>query len=163
MFNIGDKIVYPTHGAGIIESIAERETDGKTEHFYIMRMISSDMTIMIPVNNCDSIGIRSVMNKSEAQKVLDTFKSEPIIEYPNWNKRHRENMRKIKSGDIYEILQVVKDLMYRDRSKGLSTSERKMLNSTKQIIVSELVLSTLGDKDEIENIMLNSIDDMIAN
>lgn len=160
MYHIGDKIVYPMHGAGVIESIEEREVLGKKKTYYIMRMPSGDMTAMIPTEGCDDIGVRFVISREEAQNVLETFKTTPIYEDNNWNKRHRENMLKIKSGDIYQVLNVVKDLMYRDRAKGLSTSERKMLNSARQILVSELVLSTVAGKTDIESIITDTVENL---
>lgn len=160
MYHIGDKIVYPMHGAGIIESIEEREVLGKKQTYYIMRMPSGDMTAMIPTDNCDEIGVRFVIDRDEAQKVLEAFINAPIYQDNNWNKRHRENMIKIKSGDIYQVVNVVKDLMYRDRAKGLSTSERKMLNSAKQILVSELVLSSVAGKSDIESIITDTVENL---
>ena len=160
MYHVGDKIVYPMHGAGVIEAIEEREVLGKKQTYYIMRMPPGDMTAMIPTNGCEEIGVRDVISREEAQKVLETFKTTPIYEDNNWNKRHRENMIKIKSGDIYQVLNVVKDLMYRDRAKGLSTSERKMLNSAKQILISELVLSSVAGKSDIESIITDTVDNL---
>lgn len=159
MYHIGDRIVYPTHGAGIIEAIEEREVLGKKHCYYIMRIPAGDMTVMIPTDGCDEIGVRFVISREEAEKVLEAFKNAKIDRDGNWNKRHRENMVKIKSGDIYQVLGVVKELMYRDHEKGLSTSERKMLNSAKQIMVSELVLSSVAGKSDIESI----IDDTVEN
>ena len=161
MYKIGDKILYPPHGAGIIESIEERVVLGKKQGYYVMRMPSEDMTVMIPIDSCDEIGVRFVIEKSEAIKVLDAFKSEPIEEDGNWNRRQRENIVKIKSGDIYQVLGVVKELMYRDKAKGLSTSERKMLNNARQIVISELVLSNVAGRDDIESIISDTIDEMI--
>ena len=150
MYNIGDRIVYPMYGAGVIESIEEREILGNVHQYYIVRMpVAGEMTLMLPLDKCNEIGVRDVISKDEASKVLETFRTVEIESDSNWNKRHRENMAKIKSGDIYQVLGVVKELMYRDKKKGLSTSERKMLNSAKQIVVSELVLSSVADKDDI--------------
>ena len=149
------------HGAGVIEAIEEKEFLGKKQSYYIMRMPAGDMTVMIPESHCDEIGVRFVISKDEAGKVLEAFRKAPIYKDSNWNKRHRENMLKIKSGDIYQVLSVVKELMYRDRQKGLSTSERKMLNSAKQIMVSELVLSSVAGKSDIENIMCDTVDQLI--
>lgn len=160
MYHIGDKIVYPMHGAGVIESIEEREVLGRKQTYYIMRMPSGDMTAMIPTESSEGIGVRDVISCEEARKVLETFKTEPVYEDSNWNKRHRDNMMKIKSGDIYQVLKVVKDLMYRDKAKGLSTSERKMLNSAKQILVSELVLSSVAGKSDIENIITDTVENL---
>lgn len=158
MYHVGDKIVYPMHGAGIIEAIEEREVLGKKHTYYIMRMPAGGMTVMIPADCCESIGVRFVISQDEGRKVLEAFKDAPVYEDNNWNKRHRDNMVKIKSGNIYQVLGVVKDLMYRDHIKGLSTSERKMLNSAKQIMISELVLSKAAGKNDIESIMTDTVE-----
>ena len=162
MYNIGDRIVYPMNGAGVIESIEEREILGNVHQYYIVRMpVAGEMTLMLPLDKCNEIGVRDVISKDEASKVLETFRTVEIESDSNWNKRHRENMAKIKSGDIYQVLGVVKELMYRDKKKGLSTSERKMLNNAKQIVVSELVLSSVADKDDIESIITDTVDEMV--
>ena len=161
MYNIGDKIVYPLHGAGIIEAIEEKNILGKKQSYYVMKMtFSGEMKVMIPMLGCEEIGVRNVIEKEEAAKVLEAFRKAPIGENNNWNKRQRENMQKIKSGDIYQVLGVVKELMYRDKSKGLSTSERKMLNNAKQIMISELVLSKVAGKNDIESIMNDTVDEL---
>ncbi len=161
MYNIGDKIVYPMHGAGVIESIEERDVLGKKQSYYVMKISSSgEMKVMIPMENCDEIGVRFVIDKEEGAKVLEAFRNAPVCENANWNKRHRENMQKIKTGDIYQVLDVVKELMYRDKSKGLSTSERKMLNNAKQIMVSELVMSKVAGQNDIESIMCDTVDEL---
>ena len=152
-YNIGDKIVYPVHGAGIIESIENREIMGEKKEYYIMKMPIGDMKVMIPVANAEEIGIRDVIDKNEADKVIARFKECSTEMDSNWNKRSRENTAKLKSGDIYEVAQVVKSLMYRDKTRGLSTGERKMLNSAKQIMVSELVMAKAVKQSEIENII----------
>lgn len=161
MYNIGDKVVYPMHGAGIIEAIEDKMILGKKQSYYIMKMtVSGEMTVMIPLQNCDEIGVRFVIDRDEGAKVLEAFRNAPVEDNTNWNKRHRENMQKIKTGDIYQVLGVVKELMYRDKSKGLSTSERKMLNNAKQIMVSELVLSKVAGKSDIESIMCDTVDEL---
>jgi len=163
LYNIGDKIVYPMHGAGVIESIEEREVLGKKQSYYVMKMtFTGEMTVMIPMNGCDEIGVRFVIGKEEGAKVLEAFRDAPVEENLSWNKRHREHMTKIRSGDIYQVLGVVKELMYRDKSKGLSTSERKMLNNAKQIMVSELVLSKVAGRSDIESIMCDTVDGLFA-
>jgi len=152
-YNIGDKIVYPVHGAGVIESIEDREIMGEKKEYYIMRMPIGDMQVMIPVANAKDIGIRDVIGKEEADKVIKSFKECSTEMDSNWNKRSRENTAKIKSGNIYEVAKVVKSLMFRDKTRGLSTGERKMLNSAKQIMVSELVMAKAVKQSEIENII----------
>lgn len=152
-YNIGDKIVYPMHGAGVIEAIEDREIMGAKQTYYIMRMPIGDMKVMIPTCNAEEIGIRDVIDKDEADRVLASFKACTTEMDSNWNKRYRENVARIKSGNIYEVVRVVKNLMFREKSRGLSTGERKMLNGAKQILVSELVVAKSIKQSEVENIM----------
>ena len=153
MFSIGDKVVYPMHGAGIIESIEEREILGETRKYYVMKIPVGEMKVMIPTNNVEGIGIRDIIDKKAADKVFKSLESECDEQTANWNKRYRENMDKIKSGNVYEVADVVKHLVVRERSKGLSTGERKMLNSAKQILISELVLAKDMNPVDVEDII----------
>ncbi len=153
MFNIGDKIVYPMHGAGIIEAIEEKEILGQKQDYYIVRMPIGDMKVMIPVNCTGDIGIREVISTDVADRVIEMMGNHEKITNTNWNKRYRENMAKIKSGDIFAVAEVVRSLITREREKGLSTGERKMLSSAKQILISELILAKGLDQREIENII----------
>ncbi len=150
MYSIGDKVVYPMYGAGIIEAIEEQEFQGVINKYYVMKMPMGDMKVMIPMLNAEKIGIRNVIDVHEADKVLEEFSAINIDCDLSWNKRYRENMVKIKGGDIYEVARVVKMLMTRDRAKGLSTGEKKMLSSAKQILISELVLAKNISQEEIE-------------
>ncbi|MBO5059753.1 MAG: CarD family transcriptional regulator [Clostridia bacterium] len=161
MYKIGDKILYPMHGAGVIEEIEEQTVLGKKQAYYIMKMPPEGMKVMIPTATCEDIGVRFIISQTEGLKVLERFRSEPISNDDNWNRRHRENMVKIKSGDIYQVLTVVKNLMFRDRRKGLSTSERKMLGVSRQILVSELVLCGAADKSDVESIMSDTIEELL--
>lgn len=154
MFNIGDKIVYPMHGAGIIESIEEREILGERKRYYVMKMPVGDMKVMIPINNVECIGIRDVIDDEHADEVFQSLSSKSSEQSTaNWNKRYRENMSKIKSGNVFEVAEVVKSLILRERSKGLSTGERKMLNSAKQILISELVLAKNMKPSDVEELI----------
>lgn len=153
MFDIGDKIVYPMHGAGVIESIEEREILGCKQQYYIVKIPVGDMKVMIPINNVDCIGIREIIGANEVEKVLNLLKDQNADITSNWNKRYRENMMKIKSGNIFEVAEVVKTLMVREKEKGLSTGEKKMLNNAKQILISELVLAKGANQSEIEDII----------
>lgn len=161
MYSVGDKILYPPHGAGVIEGIEERVVLGKKHNYYILKMPSEDMTVMIPTEGCDEIGVRYVIAKEEALKVLETFRKEPVVVDDNWNRRQRENIVKIKSGDIYEVLSVVKALMLREKTKGLSTSERKMLNSSKRIMTSEIVLSGAASIGDVESILNDTVEELL--
>lgn len=151
MFNVGDKIVYPMHGAGVIESIEEKEILGQKQDYYVMKMPFGDMKVLIPTHNIDEIGIREIIDTCDVDKVFAVLQEHSINVSANWNKRYRENMVKIKSGNIYEVADVVRILMLREREKGLSTGERKMLNSARQILISELVLAKGSDQFEIES------------
>ena len=138
------------HGAGVIEAIAEKKLLNKKQKYYIMRIPVGDMKVMIPINNSKEIGIREIIDKKTAKKVLQEFKSLQADFTSNWNKRYRENMLKIKSGKILDVAYVVKTLMIRDKLKGLSTGERKMLNNARQILISELVLTQVSCQEKIE-------------
>ncbi|WP_352419806.1 CarD family transcriptional regulator [Proteiniborus sp.] len=157
MFNIGDKIVYPMHGAGIIIAIEEKEILGKKRKYYIMKMPMGDMKVMVPIDNIEDIGIREVINDEEIDQVLAVLGDHKTKMPQNWNRRYRANMDKIKSGDIYEIASVVRNLIIRDREKGLSTGERKMLNNAKQMLISEIVLAKNIEQLEAEDLIDNIV------
>ncbi len=163
MYKIGDSVVYPMHGAGVIEDIEQKEILGKQQSYYVVRMPIGDMKVMVPMNNAAEVGMRDVIDKAQAQKVLDDFRTVETDVIQNWNKRFRENMVKIKSGDIFEVSAVVKSLMLRDRQKGLSTGERKMLSNAKQILISEIVVATGVDHASIEESLYGMVDEELAN
>lgn len=161
MYAVDDKVVHPMHGAGVIEEIKEIEIVGNKRKYYTVRFAMGNMVTNIPVENSDSIGIRKVIGKNEAKKVLETFRKLPVADDNNWNKRQRENLIKIKSGDIYQVLGVLKDLMFREKTKGLSTSERKTLGSARQIVISELLMSKVAEIGDIESIINDTIEALI--
>lgn len=162
MYCIGNKVVHPLHGAGTIEEIKELEIVGQKRQYYVVRFAIGNMVTNIPIDNSERIGIRPVIDKSEAKKVLQSFRDAQVEDDANWNKRQRDNLVKIKSGDIYQVLEVLKELMYREKLKGLSTSERKTLCSAKQIVVSELVLSEVADIGDIESIMNDTVEELVG-
>jgi CarD family transcriptional regulator len=147
------------HGAGVIESIEEKEFLGQKQDYYVLKMPVGDMRVMIPIRNVVGIGIREIIPSEEIDKVLRILRDQTIGATANWNKRYRENMVKIKSGSIYEVADVVRSLMLRERVRGLSTGERKMLNSAKQILISELVLAKGADQIEIEVIINDCVNE----
>lgn len=157
MYQISDKIVHPLHGAGIIEDIVSKHISGETIEYYVLRLSSSSVTVMIPVKSSDSIGLRAVISCEEAQNVLCTIPTIAIEDDANWNRRYRDNMDRIKSGNLLEVACVIKSLMARELRKPLSTGERKMLSTAKQILFSELVLATGLASEEIEKIVRESI------
>ncbi len=156
MFNVGDKIVYPMHGAGTIDAIEEKDILGEKQNYYIIKM-PGEVKVMVPISKAGDIGVRSVIDKAEAGKVLEVLEANETEMSNNWNKRYKENMEKMKSGSIYEVADVVRNLSYKQKEKGLSTGEKKMLNNAKQILVSELVLAEHASENEVENLVENKI------
>lgn len=140
MFQIGDKIVHPMHGAGIVDDIIDRKIDGVVRQYYSLKLPVGDMKVMIPVDTSDKIGVRPIATAEEAEKVLGAIPSIQVDIGGNWNQRYRENMEKLKSGDMMQVAEVMKGLLLRDQMKPLSNGERKMLHSAKQILISEVVL-----------------------
>lgn len=141
MFRVGDKIVHPMHGAGIVDEIVTRKVNGVLRDYYSLRLPVGGMLVMIPTENCGEIGVRAVLTAEEADRVLGEIAGIQVELEPNWNQRYRENMLRLKSGDLLEVSKVVKCLMLRDSRRGLSTGERKMLHSAKQILVSEISMA----------------------
>ena len=169
MYKIGDSFVHPMHGAGVVEEIQVKEFLGEQKHYYIMKMnavnksqTSSDVCVMVPVDNAGSIGIRDVIEESRANEVLEAFKAYKADDTSNWNKRYRENMEKIKAGDILETTYVVKTLMLKELMKGLSMGEKKMLHDAKQIMFSELELATNRSIEELETAFQAIVDEEIG-
>lgn len=153
MFSIGDKIVYPMHGAGVIESVEEREILGEMRRYYVMRMPIGEMKVMVPISNVNDIGLRKVIDEDGVSKVLTILQDKNSPMSANWNRRYRSNMEKIKSGNVFELAEVVRNLWARDKEKGLSTGEKKMLDNARQILVSELVLAKDSKEDNIRDMI----------
>ncbi len=153
MFKIGDKVVYPMHGAGVIESIEEKEILGERQQYYVLRLPIGNMKVMVPTASGESIGLRQVISQDEVQEVLHILKGVSTQMPGNWNRRYRANLEKIKSGNIYEVAEVVRNLARREREKGLSSGEKRMLESARQILISELVLATEIEEDETRSML----------
>ena len=156
MFNIGDKVVYPMHGAGTIESIENKSILGEEQAYYIIKM-PGEVKVMVPTAKAEEIGVRDVIDESAASNVFKVLKTESTEMAMNWNKRYRDNMDKMKSGDAYEIADVVRNLSFKQKDKGLSTGEKKMLLNAKQILVSELTLARNGNVDDMESLVDDTI------
>ena len=161
MYNVGDEVVYPMHGAGRIVAIEEREVMEEKQSYYILEM-PGEVKVMIPTATAEEHGIRSVINKEEAQKVMSVLEQDETEMGKNWNKRYRENMDKMKSGNIYEIADVVRNLSFKQKEKGLSTGEKKMLYNAKQILVSELVFAENSTQNEVEELIDSKINSSYA-
>lgn len=157
MFNIGDKIVYPIHGAGIIDSIEEKEILGNKNKYYIMRIPLSDMRVMIPLDNIEALGIRRIVDREQADIVLDILSQAPTVMNKIWTKRYRENENKIKNGNIMEIAEIVRNLMALDKLKKLSAGEKKILANAKSILISELMLVLDMTGEQVECILESKV------
>lgn len=140
MFRIGDQVVHPMHGAGVIDDIVQEKVTGMVKEYYVFKMPVGGLILKIPTANCQAIGIRSIITPKEVEAFLSGIPSLEVEMNANWNKRYQENLLRLKSGDLNEVARVVKSLMRRESRRGLSTGERKMLHSAKQIIISEIVL-----------------------
>ncbi len=149
MFDVGDKVVYPMHGAGTIVAIEEKEVLNEKKKYYILQMPVGNMKVMIPLDKVEEIGLRAVITPYKIEEVVSLLQSEGTKMNQNWNRRYRANLEKIKTGDIYEVSEVVRNLALLDNEKGLSTGEKKMLNNAKQILVSELVLAQNSSEEDV--------------
>ena len=157
MFQVGDKIVHPMHGAGVIDSIVSKKVNGVVRDYYILKLPVGGMLVMLPTEHTEEIGVRPVVDRDEADRLIAAMPGIEVDMTQNWNRRYRENMLRIKSGDLMEVARVVKGLMLRDEDRGLSTGERKMLHSAKQILISELVLSQDASYEDVEARINNAL------
>ncbi len=158
MFSVGDRVVYPMHGAGVIESIEEKEILGAKKKYYVMKLPLGEMKVLIPIDNIAQVGLRGVIEKDEVSQVFVILQGDQPEMSTNWNRRYRNHLEKIKSGNIYEVAEVVRNLMLRDREKGLSTGESKMLDTARQILISELILVQGQESAEITSVLDNIFD-----
>lgn len=156
-YSVGDRIVYPMHGAGVISSIEEREVMGEVKEYYFLELPYGNTVLMIPVDNLEANGVRDIIDRDEIPNILEHFKTSALECNNNWNKRHRENLDRLKSGNILDVIDVFKSLVCREKEKTLSTGEKKMLTTTRNILFSELMLSTGKTEDEIEEIVINAM------
>ncbi len=157
MYKVGDEIVYPMHGVGIIDGIEKKVVLGKKGEYYIISIINSGMKVMIPVKNADTIGIRSIISKREVKKVLNVLQKENIKIEEDWKQRYQNNIEKVKSGSIYEVAEVARDLYRRGCEKELSIMERKLYENAYQLISHELALAKKIDVEEAGNIVSEAL------
>lgn len=151
MFQIGDQISYPMHGAGVISAIEDMIVLGETRKYYVLQFAAGRMTSMIPVASADEVGLRSVVSAEVCTEVLACLNNGEVCEEnDNWNQRYRDNMDKLRGGDIFDVAEVVKCLIRRDREKGLSAGERKMLLTARQVLLTEL---SVASGESIEALM----------
>lgn len=149
-FQVGDRIAHPLHGAGIIERVETRRVNGREREYYVLKLPGGDMVVMIPTDTCAEIGVRPIVCTQEIENLFSRIPDIDTDMTANWNKRYRENMARIRSGDILEVAAVIKCLMRRDTERGLSTGERRMLHSAKRILLSEIVMANDSTMEEAE-------------
>ncbi len=150
MFKVGDLAVYPAHGVGCIESIETREISGEKKDFYIMKILDNNMIIMIPIDNVTSVGLRDIINEEEVSRVYEIMKQRDIpADNQTWNRRYREYMEKIKTGSVYEVAEVLRDLYLLKVDKDLSFGERKMLDTAQGLLLRELSIAKETDEKAI--------------
>ena len=150
MFRIGDLVAHPMHGAGVIDAITQEKVAGSMQEYYVFKMPVGGLLLKIPVANSETIGLRAIITPEEAESLMAAIPSLEVESSANWNKRYQENLQRLKSGDLREVSRVVKGLMTRDARRGLSTGERKMLRSARQILISEIVLSKSASYESVE-------------
>jgi len=151
MFKVGDIAVYPAHGVGVIDSIENKEISGSTHTFYILRILDNDMTIMIPTNNTEAVGLREIISSQEISRVYDILKERNVtVESQAWNRRYREYMEKIKTGSAFEIAEVFRDLFLLKMDKDLSYGERRILDIARNLLIKELSIAKNSPEESIE-------------
>ncbi len=151
MFKVGELAVYPAHGVGVIESIEQKQINGETQDFYILRILDNDMIIMVPTANAQAVGLRPVMSPKEVKKVYEILKDhDVVIENQTWNRRYRDYMKKIKTGSAFEVAQVLRDLFLLRLDKELSFGERKMLDTARNLLVKEISIARQASEETIQ-------------
>jgi CarD family transcriptional regulator len=151
MFKVGDLAVYPAHGVGVIERIETQEISGSSQDFYVMRILDNGMIIMIPTRNVGSVGLREIIQKKEVPKLYSILKKRDVpVDNQTWNRRYREYMEKIKTGSVYEVAEVYRDLLMLKLEKELSFGERKMLDTAKNLLVKEISLAKQVEESQVE-------------
>ena len=151
MFKVGDLAVYPAHGVGVIESIESKWISGSKQEFYIMRILDNGMIIMIPLDNVNNVGLRQVIDAAQVPKIFEIL-NEKEVEPDNqtWNRRYREYMEKIKTGSVYELAEVLRDLFILREDKELSFGERKMMDTARSLLVKEISIAKELDESQVE-------------
>lgn len=151
MFKVGDLAVYPAHGVGLIEKIESREISDCRQDFYVMRILDNGMIIMIPTNNVENVGLREIIELTEVPKLYSILKKRDVpIDNQTWNRRYREYMDKIKTGSVFEVAEVYRDLLILKVEKDLSFGERKMLDTARNLLVKEISLAKKVGEEQVE-------------
>src|SRR6266567_334011 len=139
VYRKGDTVVHPEHGAAVITELRERDFLGERKRYFVLRLAYGDLTLMVPVDNTKDVGLRNVVAKKEVNKVLDVLRQDESKMASNWSRRFKNNIEKLRSGDIYQVAEVVRNLAIRERQKGLSAGEKRMVVKARQMLISELM------------------------
>src|SRR3954462_6712788 len=156
-FQIGDKVVYPNHGVGIIENISSRTTGLNVERFYLLKIKSSNLKVMVPFSNTESVGLRRVVRNGEVQKILEFLTDGKCENHADWKYRFKENSDKMRTGSLLEVAAVLKGLLLLNQSKPLSFREKKMLERARYLLVSELAMAKNCEEGEIEEMLSKAL------
>jgi CarD family transcriptional regulator len=148
LYKVGDKVVYPHHGAGVVAKRESRTILGQEREYLTIKILHNDMTVNVPSENAERVGLRKVINEEMVERVLEVLHGDGTNMPKNWNRRFKYNRDKMKTGDIFELAEVVRNLSLRDQEKGLSTGEKQMFVKAKKILVSELMYAKAMDEDE---------------
>ena len=153
-FTVGETVVYPNHGAAVIENIEMRTIKGQERKYLVLRIVAQqDLVVRVPADNLDLVGVRDVVDKEGLDKVFGVLRAEHVEEPTNWSRRYKANLEKLHSGDVMKVAEVVRDLWRRERDRGLSAGEKRMLAKARQILVSELALAESTNEDKAEAIL----------
>jgi CarD family transcriptional regulator len=152
-YSVGDTVIYPHHGAAVVERKEERELKGESREYLVLRLTYGDLTLMVPADSCEEVGIRNVVSKKEVEQVLDVLREPEGKAAGNWSRRFKANYEKLRSGDIYQVAEVVRNLATREKDKGLSAGEKRMLTKAKQILLSELAVAIKKDEERAEQLV----------
>ena len=156
-FQIGDKVVYPNHGVGIIEQISSRVIGSNVERFYLLKIKASSLKVMIPFNNVGNVGLRRVVKNGEVQKIIDFLSTGDIDSNADWKDRFKENSDKMRTGTLLETAVVLKSLLWLNQTKPLSFREKKMLDRARYLLVSELAMARNIDEDSMEELLSKAL------
>jgi CarD family transcriptional regulator len=158
-FRKGDTVVHPEHGAAVIEEVRVKEFLGEKRKYLVLRVVYGDLTVLVPIDSTEQVGLRPCVSKNEAKKVLKVLTEEESSVAANWSRRFKNNLEKLHSGDPYEVAEVLRNLAIRDREKGLSAGEKRMITKARQILISELSFATEKSEDEAEALIDGILDD----
>jgi CarD family transcriptional regulator len=152
-FTVGETVVYPHHGAALIEAIETRTIKGEERTYLVLKVAQGDLTVRVPADNAEYVGVRDVVGADGLERVFEILKAPHTEEPTNWSRRYKANVEKIASGDVNKVSEVVRDLWRRDRERGLSAGEKRMLAKARQILVSELALAEHTNEDKAEALL----------